>query len=497
MRSSNSSKKHKVDLTNLRGLNVTIMGLGLHGGGVESAKFCASQGANLLVTDLRSKEILKPSIDQLDDFDITYVLGEHREEDFRNADLVIKNPGVKPNNPFLQLASQISTDIALFLSHYSGPILGITGTKGKSSTASALAFGLKQQFPGTKLGGNITVSPLSFLNEILSSPRTPVVLELSSFQLGDLRYSSAPLPLMFSGITNIESDHQDYYGSMESYVQDKEVIFLNQQPGSWVCLNGNQTSWTKRFLSHLPNHVTPWCVFSSEPKTHHLLALGISDPENMGLAWIDESMGYLKHPGMPLTSMVPIIPAQIKVPGDHQKMNLLVAGIGMTRMGMMPDDIVNALGQFPGIPHRLEYLGTIDHVEYYNDSAATIPEAVVMGVQSFKDKPVHLICGGTNKGLDFSPLSTISSKIASVHLLDGTATAGILQALLPGQIRTGLFGPFPSLEQVVQSAKKIAKPGEVILFSPGCASFGLFLNEFDRGNRFRNLFGSLQKEGQL
>lgn len=497
MSSSNSPKKQKVDLTNLKGLNITIMGLGLHGGGVESARFCASQGANLIVTDLRTKEILKPSIDKLVDFDITYVLGEHREEDFRNADLVIKNPGVKPSNPYLQIAPQVATDIALFLAHYSGPILGITGTKGKSSTASALAFGLEQQFPGTKLGGNITVSPLSFLNELQYSPETPVVLELSSFQLGDLRYSSASLPLVFSGITNIESDHQDYYGSMETYVQDKEAIFLNQQPGSWVCLNGNQPNWTKRFLSHLPNHVTPWCVFSSKPNTHDLLALGISDPENMGLAWIDDSLGYMKRPGKPLTSIVPIIPAQIKVPGDHQKMNLMVAGIGMTKMGIKPEDILHFLGQFPGIPHRIEYLGTIDQVEYYNDSAATIPEAVVMGVQSFKEKPVHLICGGTNKSLDFSPLSTIKSKIASVHLLDGTATAGIKQALLPGQIGAGLFGPFPSLEQVVQSAKKIAKPGDVILFSPGCASFGLFLNEFDRGNTFRNLFGSLQKEGQL
>ena len=176
------------------GMKVLVMGLGLHGGGLESVLYLANRGAELTVTDLRDENTLAPTIEKLNNLTIRYVLGRHDREDFEKADMVVKNPGVRPDSPYLQGLRRIETDISLFLGICPARILAITGTKGKSNTSSALYWALNEGktaglLPGkARLGGNITVSPLSFLEEL--APGDDVVLELSSFQLGDLRYVS-------------------------------------------------------------------------------------------------------------------------------------------------------------------------------------------------------------------------------------------------------------------------------------------------------------------
>jgi len=169
------------------GKKVVIMGLGLNGGGLESARFFLKRGADVTVTDLRDEKTLKPSIEQLGGENVRYVLGRHEIDDFKKADIVIKNPGVRPDSPFLQAARQIETDISLFLAESPAKLFAVTGTKGKSCTASALyhIFKYAQNNGKAYLGGNITVSPLTFLDEL--SENDNVVLELSSFQLGDLK----------------------------------------------------------------------------------------------------------------------------------------------------------------------------------------------------------------------------------------------------------------------------------------------------------------------
>lgn len=472
------------------------MGLGLHGGGIETARYLAAHGAEVTVTDLRDESVLEPSIRALDGIGIRFVLGRHEARDFSDADAVVKNPAVRRNNPFLLSAKQVWTDISLFLDRYPGPILAVTGSKGKSSTASALAHGLKTEYPAARLGGNITVTPLSFVDAIDDPEHTPVVLELSSFQLGDLALAGCKLNARACGITNILRDHQDYYTDMDSYVRDKELVFRNQNGGDCVFF-ADQRNWTERFLGirsargdfgetdRIPGG--PVWLAASSPAA--LESFGV--PHGAGTAWIEDGRGFMLPPlseGESSPRPREIVPDAIAVPGMHQKINLLFAGVMMHCMGISDERIAASAASYPGIPHRLEYCGEIGGVRIFNDSAATIPEAVLSAAESFA-VPVHLICGGTDKNLDFSPITAAARTARSVTLLDGSASAGMREALTAAGIGEPI--PHPDLDSALAAALERTRPGEVLVFSPGCASFGMFRNEFDRGNRFKAAVCSL------
>ncbi len=457
----------KKTLESARGMKVTVMGLGLNGGGVEAARFFACRGAQVTVTDLRSEEVLKPSIEALMDLPIRYVLGKHDPLDFESADLVVKNPAVRPDSPFLQLAKRVETDISLFLTYFSGPILAVTGSKGKSTVASALHYGLQAVYPQTRLGGNITVSPLSFLEEL--NPHTPVVLELSSWQLADLPNPRILKPKI-AIITCILPDHQDRYPDMETYVQDKEIIYQSQTKEDATLLHYDDP-YGRRFLTTTPG--TPYAV-SSSPL-----------PEGVIGAYVEEGKGFSVQGGR----REEVLPEKVTVPGRHQKKNLLFAALALRLMAVPVEIIRQRLADFPGIEHRLEYCGEIGGVRFYNDSAATIPEATACGIESF-DTPLRLITGGTDKNLDFHPLIPVIGKVRGIYLLDGTGTSKLKRLLEESGI--SYRGPYPSLETAVGEAYREATPGETILFSPGCTSFGMFLNEFDRGRKFKEVVSSLQ-----
>ena len=181
-----------------------------------SARFFAEHGAEVTVTDLSNYKTLEPSIANLRDYQITYVLGKHEVSDFTSADLVIKNPAVRPDSEYLQAARAVETDISTFLRLYGGSVVAVTGTKGKSTSAAAIHHVLKKKFPGALLGGNITVSPLSFLLDG-EEPEGPAVLELSSWQLADIRGKGVLKPDV-ALVTNIMRDHQNRYSSMQEYI---------------------------------------------------------------------------------------------------------------------------------------------------------------------------------------------------------------------------------------------------------------------------------------
>jgi UDP-N-acetylmuramoylalanine--D-glutamate ligase len=222
------------------GVKALVMGLGLHGGGFETSRFLIRRGASLTVTDLRDEKTLSPSIELLDAFCREqgapmprYVLGGHKIVDFENADMVIKNPGVPFDSPFLKAARRIETDISLFLAESKARLFAVTGSKGKSSTASALHYILQGADTGRRafLGGNITVSPLVFLDDL--NKDDDVVLELSSWQLGDLKGRKtidkrSLLKPRAVVMTAILPDHLDRYSSMEEYVNDKRVAYQGQ-----------------------------------------------------------------------------------------------------------------------------------------------------------------------------------------------------------------------------------------------------------------------------
>lgn len=459
-------------ISDIPSLKVTVMGLGLNNGGTETARFFARHGAKVTVTDLRTAETLAPSLEKLKDFNITYVLGEHKNEDFSEADLVIKNPAVRADSPFLARAKRVETDISIFLSLCRNPVLAVTGSKGKSTVVSALDHLMSETFPDVKTGGNITVNPLSFLSELLDGPgNTPVILELSSWQLADLRNKGAFNPKI-AVVTNLMKDHQNYYDSMETYAADKAEIFWNQAGDSYTIVNYDDP-WGRRFYIQTP----------AQP----LFVSRETIPKICDGGFLREDKGILIIKGEEKL----LFSGNLRIRGLHNRLNLLFAGITAYLSGVPACVIERRSASFTGIAHRLEDIACVRGVNFVNDSAATIPEAVSAALESFSG-PLHLIAGGTDKNLDFSPLKTVLGGLKGIYLLSGTAT----DKLMPVVKDSGCpyFGPYNSLKEAVEESFKNAREGDTVLLSPGCTSFGMFLNEFDRGNKFKEIALSLNKE---
>ena len=489
------------NVNDIAGLSVTVMGLGLNGGGLASARFFAENGAKeVIVTDMKTEEELAPSVAELRHYpNVRFTLGGHNIEDFRTVDMVIKNPGVKSEgNPYLAAAHCIETDISIFLQLSDAPVLAVTGSKGKSSTVSALYYGLQQCGIPAFLGGNITVSPLTFLTEARTD--TPVVLELSSWQLGDLAQSPQLKPKI-AIITHIMPDHQNWYGSMERYVADKKIIYRNQDKTDYTICNYDD-DWGKTFAQETAGQVF-W--YSAHPLPPHLFG-----------AWIasDGSARIRLTPG----DDRPLLPPRIAVPGAALKQNVMAASLALALYGADLQKIPPVMQNYGGIPHRLEFFYETEQFKFYNDSAATIPEAAAAAVNAF-EKPVILITGGTDKKLDFTALAPELKKAKALFLLAGTGTDKLIP-LLQAQ-HTPYFGPFTDLPTLLEALRRECEPAlqkngitpqtdtvlqsaestpqsnntvpqnshtttqEIVVFSPGATSFGMFKNEFDRGLRFK------------
>jgi len=385
---------------------VVIMGLGLHGGGVGVAKFFAKQGADVLVTDLKTKKQLKKSIDKLKGLPVKFVLGEHREKDFKEADLVIKNPAVRKDSPFLKMAKKVKTDIQIFFDLFEGETIGITGTKGKSTAATLIYNLLKKEYPNIFLAGNIGITPLEVLEKINKNSR--VVLELSSFELEDLKKSPR-----IAAITTLFEDHLNRYKNLREYINSKKPIFKYQNKNDVLFLN-KDNKYTKLLTKEAKGKV----IFFKEGE----LAVKIAD--------------YFKIP---------------------QK------------------DIKKVLSSFRGVPHRQEYIATVNGVKYINDTASTTPQSTIMAIERFRN--IILIAGGEDKNLNYEELrKEIKKEVKHLILFPGTAT---------DKLKKGLdYTLVESMKQAVKKASQLAQKGDVVLLSPGAASFNMFENEFDRGNQF-------------
>jgi UDP-N-acetylmuramoylalanine--D-glutamate ligase len=416
---------------------VLIMGLGLHGGGVGVAKFFCSQGADVLVTDLKTEKQLAESIKKLKGLPIKYALGDHKEADFISSDLIIKNPDVPNSSPYLALAQKnkipIETDITLFFKLSGAFIIGVTGTKGKSTTASLIYHLLKPKYKRIFLAGNIGVSPLELLPKIKKSGK--IILELSSFELENLKQSPN-----VAVITNILPDHLNRYSNMSDYINSKKIIFKYQKKTDILILN-NDDLVVKKFAVEAPSKVY---FFSSRP---------------------DELGGF-------------------KLFGEHNKSNLAAAVMAAKLLKVSPESIKRSIKTFKGVSNRQEFIKEIGGVKYFNDTTATMPEAVIMAIRSFyenfPDSKLIFICGGQDKGLDYGGLAKeIKEKVDNLVMLPGTASDKI-KAGLGGYKIHEVF----SMQEAVKKAKDLAKRGDVVVLSPGAASFNLFKNEFDRGKQF-------------
>lgn len=470
-----SSKPAFETLDDIKDKKVTVMGLGLNGGGIASTRFFARHGAYVTVTDMKSEEELAPSINELmndftiDKSKIRFVLGKHELSDFSDADVVIKNPGVKyEGNKYLAAAKAIETDLSIFLHFTKAPVIAVTGSKGKSSTVSAIHYGLCQAGFNAFLGGNITVSPLTFLLE--TDEKTPVVLELSSWQLSDLRGRKLLKPFI-SVLTTIVPDHQNWYGGMEPYVADKKLIYKDQDKKCFTLCKYND-EWGKVFASETEGNVIWYDVSGNRP-------------DNFEGCYLDENgCGYFSKD----SSCEKILSEKLSVPGNHMRENVLKAAAVLKLMNVDSEKIASIMETYPGISHRLEYFHEWENrnkkkIRFYNDSAATVPEACAAAISSF-DKDICLICGGTDKNLVFEPLAEKIDIPKEVYLLKGTGTDKLLKTISDRNI--SYEGPFDSLSSLLDMLKEKVN-SEIVVFSPGATSFGMFKNEFDRGNTFKKL----------
>lgn len=492
-------------LDDIAGKHVTVMGLGLNGGGEACVRFFLRHGAFVTVTDMKTEEELAPTVESLrsdrtlDASRLTYVLGKHREEDFSSADCVIKNPGVKiEGNKYLALARAIESDISIFLQLTKAPIIAVTGSKGKSSTVSAIHYGLQNAGYTSFLGGNITVSPLTFLEE--TSADTPVILELSSWQLADLRGRNLLRPHI-ALITKIVPDHQNWYKNMEEYVADKRLIYENQTKGDYTIVDFDEDepgtgpaaggTWGDFFAAETKATVLR---YTRGGDLHGQYGV-FQTTENGG-----SSYGNVLLPGM---KQPETILKALRVPGEHMRINVLNAALVLFLMNVPSEKTAEILGSWQGIAHRLHYFHTYKNVSFYNDSCATVPEAAAAASQAF-GKPVILIAGGTDKGLSFEPLiKTLAAEngekpVKKLYLLAGTGTDKLTAGLDAHTIPYDK--PYQNLDELLRAlkndidnasaAEKSAE--ETVVFSPGATSFGMFKNEFDRGITFmekvQNLF---------
>ncbi len=437
--------------TQFNGKKVLIVGLGLQGGGVGLAKFFVELGAKVKVTDKKTKEQLLQSIKRLNDFNIGYSLGEHKLQDFLEADLIIKAPKMRWDDPFIVAAqkkgAQIEMETSFFASLCPAPIVGITGTRGKSTTTMMIYELLKKHSGKTvHLAGNLPEKlAISLLSKI--QPEDLVVLELSSWQLsGFHRKKISPHISVF---TNFYPDHMDYYKTEEEYLFDKKAIYLYQNSQDFLIANKNL-----ELVIEKDNPRSQIKYISSAGFSDDLLHLsGVHNLENAAAAFT-------------VTKVLKL---------DRKK-------------------CIDTLAHFKRLPYRQEIVGEKDDIIFVNDTTSTTPTATIKALETFSNYPIILILGGNSKHLPFHNLVNYLTKSNKIVLLKGSFTDEILP-VLKQQYADKIVGSYDNLEQAVDKAYAEAKHltsnvkhlTSIILFSPGATSFAMFNNEFHRGDEFNRV----------
>ena len=435
-------------LKKFKGKNILIVGLGLQGGGVGLANFFSKLGANVTVTDLKKKSELKESISQLKNIKkIKLILGKHRKKDFLDADLIIKGPSVPPNLLYLLEAKkkgiEVTMEIPLFFQlSPTSKIIGVTGTRGKSTTTLAAYTLLKKAGFPVHLGGNVpNISTINLLTKLHKDDW--VVLELSSWSLSQLcKIKKSPHIAIF---TNIYPDHLNYYKDMQSYFMDKACIFLSQKKNDYL--------------------------IASET--------------------LKEKIEKLK----PHSHIIYISPTDIKFPlslkGEHNKENMAhILALGKV-LKIREEKIKEIISPFKGLPYRQEIIGKYKNLIFVNDTTSTTPTATIRAIERFKNEgKIILILGGNSKKLPFEKLISKIKISQKIILLKGSFTQEILPTLMknsPDKLSSKIYS---SLDKAIKEAIKgglSQKERVIILFSPAATSFAAFKNEFHRGETFNKI----------
>lgn len=472
----------------LKNKKILIFGLGILGGGLSSVEYCLKNNAFLRITDLKNKNQLKNELKKISKLikkynyqkKIKYILGKHRKEDFDWAEIIIVNPAISYKNPFVKYAQQknklVVNDCYLFFKYYQGEIIALTGTRGKTTT-SFWIYQLFKNFisPKTILAGNQPEKAL--LKNI--NKKSIAVLELSSFQL-EFYQKNLKAPKI-AIITNIYEDHLNRYQNMEEYVKIKSNIFLNQNFNDYLILNYDN-KWTKFILSLKPKSQI---YFVSLKKL----------PSKIKGIFLDKGQIILRT-----NKTIKIKSKILNYIGNHNIYNLMTAIITLYFFSHYKNfeldikKLENYL-KFLKIPQfRQEVIYQRKNLIVINDSASTAPQATIEAINRFskKNNNLILIIGGTDKNLNFKELAKkIKNKINSDNLIiiNGSASYKIIEELNKIKYNLNKDQVFENLKECFKKALTKIKNSKknIILFSPGAASFEKFKNEFDRGKKFNKL----------
>ncbi len=458
---------------------VTVMGLGLFGGGAGAARYFAGLGAEVTVTDTASHERLAKSIDSLRGLPITFHLGGHQEADFTNADLIITNQAVRPDNPYLLLARQanipIETETGLALGLNRSPWTAVSGSSGKSTTASLIAEMIRHHDPESMFGGNIGGD---LLTRIENRPQSaPLTVELSSFQLTYVNEefaSGRAAPPNVAVLTNITPNHLDWHIDMDEYAEAKRGLLRYQESDDWAILNMED----------------PLLVQWAEEAAARVIRCRLDDPGGDDACYVDDKTLCLRLDG---SEMLRLRLADFPLLGQHNIKNALQAVAGAYAMTGDADAVAKGFVSFSGLPHRLQTVGTCGSKIFVNDSKATTPEAAVLALKAV-DRPCVLIAGGYDKKSPFDTLGQAIQQRAAGLVLVGAAGPRLAEAVTAGaSYRADSMPALAVAEcgedfvQAVETAFTLTPEGGAVLLSPGCASYGMFVNYEERGEQFAAL----------
>lgn len=440
----------------LSGKKIAVLGLGREGQAL--AQYFAKEGINAIF------------LDENTDVDITtikrqgfkVVLGQSAFEGLEKYDLVFRSPGIPPHHPKLAVAKNKLTSLTrLFFDLWPGKIIGVTGTKGKGTTASIVKSILKEAKISSVLVGNIGKVDLREIDDFTDS--SIAVTELSSFQLMGLGVSPE-----IAVVLDTTVEHLDYHKSVNEYVSAKLEIVKHQKESDWLVITGLNANY-KKFTTATPATVV-------EVYGDRLKAL-----ETKAVWWQKGNMCTNVNQGGPI-----ITHGEFPLAGEHNKINAAAAVAVAEIIGVEKVNIMSAIKNFKNLSQRLESIGSFGGVEFINDSASTNPATTIAAIKSYT-KPIVLIIGGKNKGLDYSDLlNTIRSTSHIKKTIIFGALAGELNEL-PEWKNCPNTNYVETLKEAIDNATQISSAGDVVIFSPGAASFDQFKNYVVRGQKFNHL----------